>query len=604
MFLVQWLFATDGAQAETKHVRLRNEFITTSRRPPATVLAAASHRPRAPASGLFLIQFTGNLDPAWRLALQAQNVELISYVPEDTFIARLNGASRDELEDLPYVQWIGEYRPEHKLHSSLQLRAAGAAAGPATEVNILLSPAVTASELAEVRGHLQQFQQESRHSFGAVLRGKLAPGQLELLAASPGVLWIERAPRMKLSDEVSSSIVGGPGTNHATLSQQSGFGGQGVRVAVADSGLHTGNAGTMHPDLAGRVTQFFAYGTLGNAADLHGHGTHVAGIIAGSGVTGTADFQGNLYGLGVAPGVTLVTQRIFDGDGNFEGPPSFETLTRDAVQAGASIGSNSWGDDNQGRYDISAAVFDALVRDADAGTPGDQPYLLQFSAGNAGPGPRSISSPAVAKNVIATGASQNNRNTFYNYTQGAEAMADFSSRGPCEDGRIKPDLVAPGTWIASLRSPLGNDANAWLAIDTNYLYLGGTSMAGPQVSGAAAVFVQYYRATHGGTNPSPALVKAALIQSAANLADAAGTGPTPNMHEGWGRVNLPPLLDPGRRYEFLDQTTLLTTGQSYERTLLVTGTNQPLKITLTYTDYPGLPAAIPALVNEIGRAHV
>src|SRR4029434_4331115 len=95
-----------------------------------------------------------------------------------------------------------------------------------------------------------------------------------------------------------------------------------------------------------------------------------------------------------------VEPRLVDGAGNYEAPPSFETLTRDAVQAGADIGSNSWGDDTQGRYDLSAADFDALCRDADAVTCGDQPYILEFSAGNAGPGPQTIGSPAVAKNVI------------------------------------------------------------------------------------------------------------------------------------------------------------------------------------------------------------
>ena len=92
-------------------------------------------------------------------------------------------------------------------------------------------------------------------------------------------------------------------------------------------------------------------------------------------------------------------------------------------------------------------------------------------------------------------------------------MADFSSRGPCEDGRIKPDIVAPGTWIASLRSAFANDENAWAPISDNYLYQGGTSQAGPHVSGGAAVFVQYYDENHGGATPSPALVKAALINS-------------------------------------------------------------------------------------------
>src|SRR6185436_3903038 len=193
-------------------------------------------------------------------------------------------------------------------------------------------------------------------------------------------------------------------------------------------GLDTGDMDDMHPDIAGRVTGTFFYGNLADASDEHGHGTHVAGIIAGNAATGETDESGALFGLGVAPGVQLVAQRLFDAAGNYEAPPSYETLTRDAVRAGAEIGSNSWGDDTQGRYDLSAMVFDELVRDADGLALGDQQYILEFSAGNAGPGPRTIGSPAVGKNVIATGAAENNRFDFFIYDSGQETMADFSSR--------------------------------------------------------------------------------------------------------------------------------------------------------------------------------
>src|SRR5207253_1991934 len=98
----------------------------------------------------------------------------------------------------------------------------------------------------------------------------------------------------------------------------------------------------------------------------------------------------------------------------------------------------------------------------------------------------------------------------------------------------------------------------------NYQYQGGTSQAGPHVSGAAAVFVQYYRETHTNAVPSPALVKAALINSAVDMDDTSGTGPIPNADEGWGRVALTNLIGSSRRLEYVDQTQLLSTGQSYE----------------------------------------
>jgi hypothetical protein len=243
--------------------------------------------------------------------------------------------------------------------------------------------------------------------------------------------------------------------------------------------------------------------------------------------------------------------------------------------------------------------FDELVRDADALRLGDQPYILEFSAGNAGPGTRTIGSPAVAKNVIATGASQNDRIDFLIYGDGPETMADFSSRGPCEDGRIKPDVVAPGTYIASLQSASATEEFAWAPISPNYQYQGGTSQAGPHTSGAAAVFVQWYRLTHGNQTPSPALVKAALINTAVDLFDEFGTAPVPNMDEGWGRIDLVSFLDPGLKFTFLDQTVPLTNRQVYETEVVVASGDQPLKITLTYSDAPGFPGAIPSLVNDL-----
>ncbi|MCI0535775.1 MAG: S8 family serine peptidase [Verrucomicrobiales bacterium] len=616
--------------AGTKTIRLRNETITTSA---AANPALSPHEQTAGAiaSGLYLVQFTGPFDQSWPEQLQRLNVTLLRSVPEDAFVAWMQEGRLARIQALPFVHWVGEYRASYKLHRRLQPPEEGEELN-LPPVRVLLAPKLQALELLQARRALRSVSRESRSRFGIVLEGQATSRQLTVLAESPAVLWIEPAPAMKLLDEVSAKIVAGGAVNtgrdsaagqddfsgigpaslrpnapepdaapvHATLTQQLGFDGRGVTVAVADSGLNNGDRESMHPDLKGRVDALFFYGKLADAADQHSHGTHVAGIIAGDGVTGETDDFGALYGLGLAPQAHIVAQRIFDGVGSYEAPPTFETLTRDAVRAGALIGSNSWGDDTQGRYDISAAEFDALVRDADINAPGDQPYILAFSAGNAGPGPQTIASPAVAKNVIASGASQNNRFDFVTYAEGQEAMSDFSSRGPCEDGRIKPDVVAPGTWIASLQSESATDGNAWSPISPQYQYQGGTSQSGPHVSGAAAVFVQYYRETHAGAVPSPALVKAALINSAVDLDDEiGGTGPIPNMEEGWGRLDLTQMIGSSRRYDFLDQTQLLATSQTYEHRVVAASSEEPLKITLTYTDVPGLPSAIPALVNDL-----
>lgn len=598
-----WLFGTcllAAFSSSAKPIRLEAEIIQ-----PTAKRALTAAEEKAPAEGLSLIQFTGPLKPEWREQLEALGVNLLRYVPEDAFVADLNNVPPGQLRKLDFVTWIGHYKPEHKLQR--KLRNANAISNTNLAVSILLSPKASAPDAQSARGFLDRVDQESKLRAGTIVRGNINPARLQSLAQSKAVLWIEPAPQMKLVDEIASRIVDGDGPPNQTHMQALGYNGAGVTVAVADSGLDSGDTNSMHPDIQGRVRALFYYGLPGqleDAADEHSHGTHVAGIIAGNGATGEEDEEGFLYGLGVAPGASLIAQRIFDGAGGYAPPSSFEQLTRDAKRAGADIGSNSWGDDTQGRYDISAMEFDELVRDADALALGDQSYILEFSAGNAGPTPGSIGSPAVAKNVIATGASQNDRfnlpiEDFAIYADGRDAMADFSSRGPCADGRIKPDLVAPGSWISSLRSVYANDDNAWWPISDNYMYQGGTSQAGPHVSGAAAVFVQYWRSTHAGVTPSPALVKAALINSATDMDDGFTTDVVPNNDEGWGRVDLPALIGSTRNYDFVDQSILLTNGAVYEKRVLIGGSDEQLKITLAYTDVPALPSAAIALVNDL-----
>jgi subtilisin family serine protease len=577
---------------------------------------AGALRANVAASGVFLVQFSGPLDASRRAELRAAGVELIKYIPDDAFIAKFNNVSPANIAAKSFVTWIGPYRPEYKVHPRLAATLSEAAKSNRTvSVNILLSPSTTSPELAAVRSLLGPGQSESHLRQGTILRGELPPNRLDALTQSGGVLWIEKAPKRKLVDEAASKIVGGDDGRVATptVTQQRGFNGTNVIVCVADTGLGSGSTHTMHPDLRGRVLGFKFYGSLTNGSDGYGHGTHCAGIVAGNAATRETDPDtGALFGLGVASGASLFIERIFDESANEVSPfPTDETLTHDAVRHGAKIGSNSWGNDVQGDYDTDAAQFDELVRDADAGAVGDQPYILEFSAGNAGPNTETIGSPATAKNVIATGASENVPGTlaatYGLYADGEDTMADFSSRGPCADGRIKPDLVAPGTWIASAASSAALDeaAIAWTVIDDFYVYMGGTSMAGPHAAGAAAVFVQFYKSTHTNAIPSPALVKAALINSADGLDPAGGgPGPVPNNDEGWGRINLANIVVTNintapRFYQYLDQSVSLTNGQVYSQHIFVQGSVQPLKITLAYTDVPGFPGAIPALVNDL-----
>ena len=610
------LLASHGG-ADAQVIRLRAGAIVT---PDPTLSRVLPKTTEAPVFGLYLIQFTNRIERAWRETLATRDNQVIHYVPDDTLVVRLNGDRLGALRALPFVRWIGPFEPRHKLDPRL-MAAFAKDLRANLPVKLLVAPGSTGVQLAAVLRSLRNPTRRQAFSLGTTFQGTATVTQLRALAQSESVLWIEPVSRMRLFDEVATKIVGGDTAVSGSLArvQELGYDGTGVTVAVADSGLDSGALTEMHPDVAGRVDGLVAYDNLPDASDEHSHGTHVAGIIAGNAATGEVDDNGQLWGLGVAPGAHLVIERIFDGTGDYRPPPSYERLTQDAVRRGAYIGSNSWGDDTAGQYDLSAAEFDALVRDADSEVPGEQAYVLEFSAGNSGPAQQSIGSPAVAKNVIATGATDNDRYEFPLYGEGQEVMADFSARGPAEDGRIKPDIVAPGTWISSMRSVFANDNNSWGPISDRYLYMGGTSQAGPHASGAAAVAVQWYRATHAGVTPSPALVKAMLINSADDMGTAeipdtggilggeddtggsivvGGTDPVPNQDEGWGRINLLNLIESSRRFVFKDQSAGLITGEAAEQRVIVGG-DDPLKITLVYSDAPGLPAAIPALVNDL-----
>ena len=227
-----------------------------------------------------------------RSQLAQLGLDLLHYIPEDTFLACGRAVRLDLVRALPFIEWVGPYEGSYKVHGAVRARAGQAAAkSSAAEIGVavLLAPGSSRAEITAARGHFNQVQQDSDLRSGRILRGKMSPARLDALARSDAVLWVEPAPEIKLFDESSSKIVAGDGGPNKLLTQSLGFDGSGVSVAVADSGLNNGDAESMHPDLFGRTPAFFYYGGLTDAADEHSHGTHVSGIIAGNGATGEMD---------------------------------------------------------------------------------------------------------------------------------------------------------------------------------------------------------------------------------------------------------------------------------------------------------------------------
>ncbi|RLG37340.1 MAG: hypothetical protein DRO01_07230, partial [Thermoproteota archaeon] len=224
-------------------------------------------------------------------------------------------------------------------------------------------------------------------------------------------------------------------------------------------------------------------------------------------------------------------------------------------------------------------------------------FTLLFAAGNSGPYSNSIISPASAKNVITVGASENYRPSRGSYGDNKEDVARFSSRGPTDDGRLKPDVLAPGTWVISTRSSVAT-GTGWGVYNQYYVYMGGTSMATPITAGATALLREYLQYTKNITNPSSSLLKGMLIASADD--PTSDPTPIPNNNEGWGRINLTKgLVDVRYRYLLLDHGRGVSTNSSTSFTFHVNNSDVPLKVILVWNDYPSTPSASKNLVNDL-----
>jgi PKD repeat protein len=236
-----------------------------------------------------------------------------------------------------------------------------------------------------------------------------------------------------------------------------------------------------------------------------------------------------------------------------------------------------------------------------------------FSAGNYGSSQNTVASPATAKNVIAVGAGENDRQTGSDGcgigNAGANNWNDvisFSSRGPVNgaggDGRWKPEITAPGTHVQAgvPQSNYGGGSvcnTYWPAGQTLYAWSSGTSHACPAVAGAAALVRQWFlnRALPA---PSPAMVKAVILASGQHMTGSGGAGDLPSNVQGTGALHLPRAVGSAARI-LEDQTTVLgATGASHSVSGSVADAGQPFRVALVWTDAPG-PASGAPYVNNL-----
>jgi subtilisin-like proprotein convertase family protein len=456
-------------------ILLENAFIDTTRpRPSIPEPLRAQGEP-----GSYIVQSRGPLDNTFRAVLKAAGGEIISYIPNNAYLVRMSGVAAQQIAAEAQTQSVMPYEPYYKLKPSLLRLAMEQRPLPENTGLKLVLFADAKDETVEALKRLEaEIVSEQRSPFGPVVTVRPQPGSLTQLAGLPGVQNVEwyreRVPANDLS-RVRVGVAVNPVTNVNYL----GLTGSNLLVNLNDTGVDW-----MHPDLTNRVFSDVA----SSLVDSNGHGTHVAGVIAGSGaVSATVTNARNSSNPGLsgqyrgkAPAARLFTMATDLSAGPFQ---TDEYLQETAARTNAFVSNNSWHYAGDNEYDIAAASYDAAVRDALPTVTGSQPLLYVFSAGNTGGGnddglggfSDTVQSPGTAKNVITVGAIEQFRDitnevwrcvgTNYSTcitnqpwvgeTSSSNQVAAFSARGNTGIGseglygRYKPDVVAPGTFIIS-----------------------------------------------------------------------------------------------------------------------------------------------------------
>ncbi len=595
-----------------------------------------------------IVQFGGPIKHKWIDALRATGVEIVGYVPNNAYVVR--GGRHDlarlaalnagkEWNDARPVRWTGRLLAIQKLDPGFTDEML-AAIGTSVDAEIeLIDSADSEAALETITSLVSSVNLEPRRFVNyVVLSVTVRVERLVEIAGLDQVLFASPASEMRLQDERSAQIVAGnlntDGTQPSGPGYQSWLASKGLDAAAdfvidfADSGLDRGStdAFLLHPDfldsvLQSRVAYCINYGSDGQNDDRRGHGTIVASVAGGRGVSSGEDAPGYMYGLGVDPAARFGASRIFDHTGKLSGTLLFTSVASAAYSQGARVSNNSWGNSSN-NYDAAAQEYDSLVRDARPSEAGNQQMTFVFSSGNFGAGGH-VSSPGTAKNVIAVGASENYRPEGVDACnldgggnigpEGADDLRDilrYSSGGPTSDGRAKPDITAPGTHIygAASKAPGffgdGLCAGAGLFQPPNqslYTWSSGTSLAAPHISGAASLVRRFFVSRNllgDGRPPSPAMTKAYLLNSASYLEGKYAGGNLPGERQGWGLANLSRAFDDAKR-EMIDQTKLFTeSGQTFQIQGSISDRSLPLRVTLVWTDAPGTLIG-PAIVNDL-----
>lgn len=628
-----------AASASQAQIYLNAGTIDTDRPAKQSAARAAAD---IPAKGdLRLIQFDGPIQPEWVAGLEAAGYRIVDFIPDNTYIVFGNATSLQTLRSrAQHVRWEGAYLATDKIDAQVgkKTQTARRAMNNGQDlfaIQLMQNEALNAETIALIRSlkdsSFEDISENEQLRF-VNIKVSLPESALEIIAAQPDVISIQTwtAPRKHgerqaqiVADNVNGagSQPSGPGYYSWLLSKgftQAQFDSSGFIVDIADDGWDLGNAGSpANPEFrkygaAGETSRmkYSQKGTTLATSGSHGadgHGDINISIVGGFNTnSGSPYVDGDGYhrGQGINPFANLGNTKVFEDSGDW-GPSTTQERTFIATNyyKGVRISSDSWGEDpGSGTYNTDSQNYDTWTRDSRAGVAGNQEVLYVFAAGNDGDkGATTVGWPGTGKNILSVGAGEN-YNQFgtdgcavpNSGANNANDIIDFSSRGPCTDSRIKPDIIAPGTHIAGAASFYSGYTGNGVCDQyqpsgqTNYAASSGTSHSTPAVAGGASLVYQYF-INQGWGIPSPAMTKAYLMNSARYMTGVGANDTLPSNNQGMGRMNLNNAFDGVARILRDQLTNDLFTASGQERVFygIVSNTGLPLRVTLGWTDAPG-----------------
>jgi len=584
---------------------------------------------------LWILSFSHPITESLKSEIRNQGLEILDFVPDQALLVR---GERRELTLREPAMWTA-YQPAWKWSQDLPTPSSFSD----QPAQVVVVRAFQAKDMKALLGKIQSLPRALvLHQSGTYLVVRSYGPELYRLSAMDEVAHLQALPEFQTlqidlgrieSASARAEITGyETGTRVMNFEEawKQGFKGAGQIVAMGDTGLDMGDVQNIHADFTGAVLRGRNFAPFGKSwEDPMGHGTHVAGSVVSRGTKSQGQFKGGAHEAG------FIAHSLWSPMlNNLMVPTKLSDMFADGFTAGARVHTNSWGSAR------SFGTYDGFARQVDEYSFNNPDMLVIFAAGNSGVDMNkdgridadSIGSPATAKNVLSVGASENyelqggiqrkvselrNAKDIW----GAEpiysskisdipqGLAMFSSRGPTDDGRIKPDVVAPGTNILSTRTRHPNGNPLWGLYGDDYAWSGGTSMSTPLVAAAAAVTRQILQTQHKIQNPSSSLLKAVLMNTATDLfpgqygAGGATQGQElltarPNSDQGFGLVNMKTILEKDSFLALEDQRQGLSTGESQSFNVTVPQ-GARLAVTLVWNDAPAAESAGRALVNNL-----